>query len=235
MCEALSVLKTVELGHASDPPGVQLYFKTGRKDKFGLTLYRCVRGTNSLEGGVHQNLIRKFGSFGAGPELADAMLTEYRLRHNIDVGTVNRRGHSHKGHYNPWLVQHIDLMCSKLGLQRANNHISINTNALSYRGSEEIFGICPLPEDKMVKLGVEKADQRVIEPNNLEEDDLTIPKLQETVHLKAGSTQRPKNSRYIHVAKSQQQKNCCNCRSYFRRNLFVHSTLQRSFCFCYSS
>lgn len=74
--QALSVLKTVELGHASDPPGVQMYFKTGKKDKFGLQLYRCIRGTNSLEGGVHQNLIRKFGSFGAGPKLADAMLTE---------------------------------------------------------------------------------------------------------------------------------------------------------------
>lgn len=89
--QALSVLRTVQLGHASDPPGVQLYFASGIKDKYGLTLYRCIRGgTNSLEGGLHQNLIRKFGSFGAGPELANAMLTEYRLRHNLDVGTFNR-------------------------------------------------------------------------------------------------------------------------------------------------
>lgn len=91
--QAASVLKTVQLGHASDPPGVQLYYKLGKKDHYGLDLYRCIRGTNSLEGGVHQNLIRKFGSFGAGPELADAMLAEYRLRHNFDVGTMNRLGH----------------------------------------------------------------------------------------------------------------------------------------------
>ncbi|CAO3622180.1 unnamed protein product [Mucor hiemalis] len=67
--QALSVLKTVQLGHVYDPPGVQLYYKKGKNDKYGLTLYTCVRGTNSLKGGVHQNLIKKFGFFGAGPNL----------------------------------------------------------------------------------------------------------------------------------------------------------------------
>lgn len=59
-----------------------------RKDRDGLPLYRCCRGTNSLEGGIHQNIIRKFGSFGASPELTDAVLADYRLRHNIDVGAI---------------------------------------------------------------------------------------------------------------------------------------------------
>ena len=109
--QAANVLKTVHLGHASDPPGVQLfYYKVGKKDRYGLDLYRCIRGTNSLEGGVHQNLIRKFGSFGAGPKLADAMLVEYRLRHNLDVGTTNRLGYAYKSHYDPWLIQHIDVL-----------------------------------------------------------------------------------------------------------------------------
>ena len=54
-------------------------------DKNNLPMYRCSRGTNSLEGGVHQNIIRKFGSFGAGPHMTDCMLADYRLRHNIDV------------------------------------------------------------------------------------------------------------------------------------------------------
>ena len=108
------------------------------KDKFCLTLYRCVRGTNSLQGGVHQNLIRKFGSFGAGPELANAMLTEYRLRHNIDEGTVNRCSRQHNGHYDPWLVQHIDLLREKLELNRVNNHICIDISALIYKDSQEI-------------------------------------------------------------------------------------------------
>ena len=82
--QAENVLKCIARGHVSDPPGISFYFKIG-SDKNNLPLYRCSRGTNSLEGGVHQNIIRKFISFGASPELADAVLSDYRLRHNIDV------------------------------------------------------------------------------------------------------------------------------------------------------
>ena len=76
-------------GHVSDPPGFLFYFEMG-KDKLGLSIYRCSRGTkvNSVEDGIHQNIIRKFGSFGACPHLADCALADYRLRHNIDVGNL---------------------------------------------------------------------------------------------------------------------------------------------------
>ncbi|KAL9536874.1 hypothetical protein MBANPS3_012294 [Mucor bainieri] len=199
--QAHSVLKIVQQGHASDPPGVQLYYKTGRTDSYGLPVYRCIRGTNSLEGGVHQNLIRKFGSFGAGPELANAMLTDYRLRHNLDVGTVNRLGREHKSHYDPWLVQHIDLLRRTLGMEdeaSAINHIGVDINALNYRGSNEVFGICPLPDAEMQKVGIAKGDIEM-----LEGDDKTIPKLNDTVLLKIGSTLRAKNARYHYVARKQ--------------------------------
>ncbi|KAG2193648.1 hypothetical protein INT47_011669 [Mucor saturninus] len=49
---AVNVLVAVKDGHVSDPPDLSLYHVRG-KDRDGLTLYRCVRGTNSLEGGVH--------------------------------------------------------------------------------------------------------------------------------------------------------------------------------------
>jgi len=84
---AENVLKAIAAGHVSDPPGISFYFEMG-KDKAGLPLYRCSRGTNSVEGGIHQNIIRKFGSFGASPHLADCVLADYRLRHNIDVSSV---------------------------------------------------------------------------------------------------------------------------------------------------
>jgi hypothetical protein len=159
--QALSVLKTVQLGHASDPPGIQLYYKTGFKDKYGSTLYRCIRGTNSLGGGVHQNLIRKFGFFGVDPELANAMLTEYRLRHDFDVSTLNRLGKEYDGHYDPWLVQYIDLLRTKIGILDIDiaetsdikkPHIAVEVNPLNYRGSKEVFGICPMPESEMDKI-----------------------------------------------------------------------------------
>lgn len=85
--QANHVLEAIRAGHVSDPPGISFYFLIGH-DKDGLPMYRCSRGTNSIEGGVHQNIIRKFGSFGASPELADCMLAEYRLRHNLDVSQM---------------------------------------------------------------------------------------------------------------------------------------------------
>ncbi|CEP11895.1 hypothetical protein [Parasitella parasitica] len=206
--QATSVLKTVQLGHVSDPPDVQLYVKTGKKDKFKLTLYRCIRGTNSLEGGVHQNLIRKFGSFGAGPELANAMLTEYRLRHNTDVGSLNRYSVVHNGHYDPWLLQHIDLLRSQLAMTTRNdNSICLAMNALKYCGSDEVYGICPLPDVEMTKLGIEKRatfhnDHR----NSSSQSDRTIPVLKDTVYLKIGSTLRTRLGRYEYVAFNQQTK-----------------------------
>jgi hypothetical protein len=74
--ESKSMLQLVEEGYLSDPPGVQLYVKIG-EDKDGLVLYRCFRGTNTVEGGVHQNMIKSFGSYNAGPELA--LLLKYIL------------------------------------------------------------------------------------------------------------------------------------------------------------
>lgn len=84
--QSKNVLKSIHEGHVSDPPGFSFYYLMG-KDRDGLPLYRCSRGTNSLEGGVHQNIIRKFGWFDASPQLADAALPVYRLRHNIDVSS----------------------------------------------------------------------------------------------------------------------------------------------------
>ena len=81
---AANFLKLVRSGQVSDPPNVSLYHPRGY-DKHGLPLYRCSRGTNSLEGGVHQNIIRSFNSFGASPQLACALLMEYRQRHNLKV------------------------------------------------------------------------------------------------------------------------------------------------------
>ncbi|OAD04865.1 hypothetical protein MUCCIDRAFT_161576 [Mucor lusitanicus CBS 277.49] len=188
--QAAAVLKTVQLGHVSDPPG-----------GFRLTLYRCIRGTNSLEGGVHQNLIRKFGSFGAGPELANAMLTEYRLRHNLDAGSKDRHAVIHKGHYDPWLVQHIDLLRQKIEFNADVDNIALSVNALEYCGSGEVHGICPLPNEEMAKIGILPSE---LTASSLPLVDRTIPQLlQDTVFMKVGSTLRTTLGRYKFVAKNQ--------------------------------
>ena len=83
---AKNVLQHVRLGDYSDPPDVSLYFEVG-KDKNGLTLYRCCRGTNDVEGGVHQNLIRRFTSFNVSPQRAVNMILDYVSAHNMQVST----------------------------------------------------------------------------------------------------------------------------------------------------
>ncbi|CEP15769.1 hypothetical protein [Parasitella parasitica] len=85
-CKAVapSVLDSIKRGHISDPPGISWYYLL-YIDKLGFPVYRCTRGTNSIEGGVHQNIVRKFASFNASPALTDCALADYRLRHNIQV------------------------------------------------------------------------------------------------------------------------------------------------------
>ena len=43
-------------------------------DPDGLSYYRCVCGTNSVEGGIHMVIRRTFGSLHALPKLSDALL-----------------------------------------------------------------------------------------------------------------------------------------------------------------
>lgn len=83
---AKNVLDHVRHGDYSDPPDVSMYFEAG-KDKNGLTLYRCCRGTNDVEGGVHQNLIRRFTSFNVSPRRAVNMILDYVSAHNMQVST----------------------------------------------------------------------------------------------------------------------------------------------------
>jgi hypothetical protein len=71
--QAKSLILTAKLGFISDPPGYSLYYKMGT-DRDGLPYYRCVRGTNSVEGGIHMAIRRDFGSLQASPELSDALL-----------------------------------------------------------------------------------------------------------------------------------------------------------------
>jgi hypothetical protein len=82
--KARTVLENIRMGFYSDPPGVALYMVHG-KDSSGLTLYKCLRGTNHVEGGVHQNIARWFGPYNASPQFAVNLLRDYCLTHNLKV------------------------------------------------------------------------------------------------------------------------------------------------------
>ncbi|KAK7448771.1 hypothetical protein VKT23_013502 [Stygiomarasmius scandens] len=98
---AQALIQTAKLGLLSDPPGFSLYHSVG-VDRDGLTIYRCLRGTNSLEGGVHMTVRRDFGSLRASPELGDSLLANIRHRRNISVGTFNRTGKRFRNHFDIW-------------------------------------------------------------------------------------------------------------------------------------
>jgi hypothetical protein len=59
--KANSVLELAREGYLSDVKGVVLYEKAGI-DKYGLQKYKCLRGTNKVEGGPHGDIYRKFGA-----------------------------------------------------------------------------------------------------------------------------------------------------------------------------
>ena len=104
--KAKGVLHDVKKGWISDPKGIPIYTITGY-DKNGLALYHCIRGTNSVEGGVHNPIRRSFESLNASVELADCLMADFRHRHNLDVGTVHKTGSQYQGHHDPWLDHEI--------------------------------------------------------------------------------------------------------------------------------
>jgi hypothetical protein len=59
--KAKAVLELARQGYLSDIDGVPMYEKAGI-DSYGLQKWKCVRGTNNVEGGPHGDIYRKFGA-----------------------------------------------------------------------------------------------------------------------------------------------------------------------------
>jgi len=59
--KAKAVLELACQGYLSDIEGVVLYEKAG-VDEYGLQKWRCLRGTNNVEGGPHGDIYCKFGA-----------------------------------------------------------------------------------------------------------------------------------------------------------------------------
>jgi len=90
----------VDHGCLSDPPHLNFY-SAKRVDKFGLQVYRCHRGTNCAESGLHRHLIKKFASKNMSVEYSCIFLAFFCDRYNCDACDVKL------GHYNPEL--YVDL------------------------------------------------------------------------------------------------------------------------------
>lgn len=120
---------------------VQLYYV--RKQEDGLNIYRCARGTNSDEGSIHQKIVQAFGTFNAGPALADDLLAEFRHRHNEDANRRNRPNYMDFGHYDTWIVDDLQNIMMQLGYP---DPFPNWVNGSSFRPTGEKFGIVPLAD-----------------------------------------------------------------------------------------
>ncbi|CAN0051384.1 unnamed protein product [Ectocarpus sp. 12 AP-2014] len=88
----------------SDPDGVAMYYAVG-KTTDGLVNYRCVRGTNDVEG-YHRYLRTLLASYCASPALAQSVLLEFNFRWNVKMMVKNRGLPAELGkHYNQHLVE----------------------------------------------------------------------------------------------------------------------------------
>ena len=80
-----NILELVQKGFLSDPPGIPLYYQVGIDGKTGLPLYRCMRGTNMTEGGVHTHLRSCLPTSGVSIHHVQCCLLDFILRHNLLV------------------------------------------------------------------------------------------------------------------------------------------------------
>jgi hypothetical protein len=83
---AKNILDLIRKGFVSDPPGISLYTQIGVDKKAGgLPIYRCARGTNATEGGVHTHIRSRLPKFGVSIRHVQASLLDFTLRHNLLV------------------------------------------------------------------------------------------------------------------------------------------------------
>jgi len=59
--KADAVLELGRQGYLSDVVDIPMYERAG-VDKYGLQTWKCIRGTNKVEGGPHGDIYRKFGA-----------------------------------------------------------------------------------------------------------------------------------------------------------------------------
>jgi hypothetical protein len=109
-----NLMTHVRNGCLSDVPGESLYFKHGQ-DSNGLNLFRCIRGSNCLEGGLHKNLSKKVSCVGASLKYADLFINYFIYRYNRDASVRNRIGEEDYGHYDLDVCAKVNALAKLLG------------------------------------------------------------------------------------------------------------------------
>ena len=89
------ILDLIRQGFVSDPPGIPLYTTIGIDAKAAnLPIYRCFRGTNFTEGGVHTHLRNRLPTSGVSIRHITACLLDFVLGHNLRVSESMEFSHN---------------------------------------------------------------------------------------------------------------------------------------------
>ena len=151
--KANNLLKEILKGYASDPPGVPMYLhkidKNGeiKRNKFGLSLYYCLRGTELTEA-AHKQLLQSIGTCATGIEMSDTVHFEHRHRYNHRMGERRRAGFPLFGHYDSWLVDAIQILVEK------NHNVLVYptwANSQDWDETPETFGTVPLQPSELTE------------------------------------------------------------------------------------
>ncbi|PPR06280.1 hypothetical protein CVT24_000821 [Panaeolus cyanescens] len=160
---AKQILGLIQQGFLSDPYGVELYTPIALDGKANnLPIYRCARGTNATEGGVHTHLRPRLPSGGASVRHADACIHDFVLQHNLRVGTLNSTGQRYKGHYSIWITNQLqerllalrDILVDPLEIKGW-------TNGNLYIQTSERIGIVPVPSDVRLASGMAQYNHNI--------------------------------------------------------------------------
>ncbi|KZT32687.1 hypothetical protein SISSUDRAFT_1133021 [Sistotremastrum suecicum HHB10207 ss-3] len=144
--KAKAIVELARDGYLSDNQGVQLYEKMG-VDQYGLQLYRCLRGTNKVEGGPHGDIYRKFGALHAGPRLTVNCLTDHRTWYNTQAFAKHFWNVDWNYHHSLSMTNRTSFLLNYLSdiVEGAQSYADW-VNGDLYTKSKEKFGIVPFPE-----------------------------------------------------------------------------------------
>ncbi|KAF5381364.1 hypothetical protein D9615_008300 [Tricholomella constricta] len=152
---ARNTLLLIQKGHLSDPPNEHLYRQIGIDAKTGLPLFRCLRGTNSTEGGVHTHIRPHLPTSGTSIRHAQYRLSDFIIQHNLLVGTFNSTGQRYTGHFSIWLINELQEMLCLVRDQLINPPMLEGwVNGNLYVPSNEVAGVLPIPDQVRTRFGM---------------------------------------------------------------------------------
>jgi hypothetical protein len=169
-----NVLKAMQAGLLSDPPGIPLYYQVSIDKKHGdLPLYQCIWGMNHVEGGgasfrpETSSYCRCFCS----PYLHKGWwfcinaqshcewfwnCSECALTCTHKVGALNHCDIAYKGHFDVWLTNHLQRLLDETWHHIPDSQALMGwVNGDLYSLTNEIIRIVPVPDSIWVTADIE--------------------------------------------------------------------------------